>query len=454
MRHFFATFSAFAFSSTLLAAGISFAATAPVSDEQAIASLQRAYDKAVTPGEQADLHRELLATVLQRIKRNYARPVELPELAMAGVQVLEPMTPGAGEPSDTFKKAIRESLRKLDPHSRYIDAKSLDNERGNATGAFGGLGMEVQASEGAVRIVAPMPGSPAQKAGLIAGDLIVRVDDEPLAGVPLPDAIAKMRGEPGSAVVLTIQRVGTPDALKVSVTREVIRRQLMRWTMEGDVLVMRLASFSGPAGSAIQRAVAEATASHTPRAAVLDLRGNPGGLLREAVRVADEFLNRGEIVSLRTNTAPRARAWLADASELLAGLPMVVLVDARSASASELVADALQQNGRAVVMGQRSTGKGTVQTVFPLGDRRGALKLTTAVYQGPSGQTVDSKGVEPDIEILDGKPAGVPGAKAQVDAARCRAVELKEKDAGLACAISYLHAGSVEAFVAQLPPAP
>ncbi|MES2635345.1 MAG: S41 family peptidase [Pseudomonadota bacterium] len=454
MRQAFPTLRALATASLLACGGLSFAATAAVSDEEAIASVQRAYERAVKPGEQADLHRELFSTVLQRVKRHYARTVELPVLAQAATQVLDPLPPAAGDPADVFKKAIRESLRKLDPHSRYIDARAVPNERGDSTGSFGGLGMEVQASEGAVKVVAPMPGSPAERAGVVAGDLIVRIDDQPLAGVPLPEAIARMRGQPGSPVVLTIQRAGTSGEMTVSVTREIIRRQLMRWTMEGDALVLRLSSFSGAAAAALEQAVTEATAYHSPRSVVLDLRGNPGGLLREAVKVADAFLTQGEIVSLRTSSTPRGRAWQADASELLSGLPMVVLVDARSASASELVADALQQHGRAVVMGQRSTGKGTVQTTFTLGEQKGAIKLTTAIYQGPSGQTVDSKGVEPDIEILDGKPTGVPGAKAHVDAARCAAAGLKEKDAGMACALSYLRSGSVSAFVAQLPAAP
>ncbi|MES2785526.1 MAG: S41 family peptidase [Pseudomonadota bacterium] len=453
MRQVFPTLRAVALVLALTGgwSGSSLAATEPATDEEAIAAVQRAYERAVRPGEQADLHRELFASVFQRVKRSYARSVEIPALAAAATQVLQPLAAGEGEPADVFKKAIRESLRTLDPHSRYIDARAVPNERGDSTGSFGGLGMEVQASEGAVKVVAPMPGSPAERAGVVAGDLIVRIDDQPLAGIPLPEAIARMRGQPGSAVVLTIQRPGAASEITVPVTREIIRRQLVRWTMEGDALVLRLASFSGAAGTALDQAVAEATAYHSPRSVVLDLRGNPGGLLREAVKVADAFLTQGEIVSLRSSTTPKGRAWQADAGELLAGLPMVVLVDSRSASASELVADALQQHGRAIVMGQRSTGKGTVQTTFMLGDLKGALKLTTAIYQGPSGETVDSRGVEPDVEILDGKPASVPGAKAHIVASRCTAGGLKEKDAAMACALGLLRAGNVSAFVAGMP---
>ncbi len=453
MRQASSTLRSLAVCCLLLAGSMAFAAVTPDPDDEAIASVQRAFERVVKPGEQADLHRELFSNVLQRVKRSYARSVELPVLAAAATQVLDPLPAGTGEPADVFKKAIRESLRKLDPHSRYIEARAVPNERGDSTGSFGGLGLEVQASEGAVKVIAPIPGSPAERAGIVAGDLIMRIDGEPLTGIPLPEAIARMRGQPGSLVVLTIQRTGAATDVTVSVTRELIRRQLVRWTMEGDALVLRLASFSGAAGTALDQAVAEATAYHSPRSVVLDLRGNPGGLLREAVKVADAFLTQGEIVSLRTSATPKGRAWQADASELLAGLPMVVLVDARSASASELVADALQQHGRALVMGQRSTGKGTVQTTFMLGDLKGALKLTTAIYQGPSGQSVDSRGVEPDVEILDGKSTSVPGAKAHVDAARCAATGLKEKDAVMACALSFLRAGNLSAFVAEMPAA-
>lgn len=424
--------------------------------------LQSAYARSVAPGEQADLHRELLATVLQRVKRTHAAEVDLAALAAAAMKAIEP-SPSGGDPAEVFKKAINEALRTLDRHSRYLDPGAHGNARGDSSGSFGGLGLEVETGEGAVRVVAPMPGSPAARAGLAPGDLIVRVDDQTVAGLPLAEAIARMRGQPGTPVSITIQRAGTAE-FTVSLTRDTIRQPL-RWSMEGEVLVVRLASFSNAAAASMAQAIADATAVRQPRAVVLDLRGNPGGLLREAVRVADAFLREGEIVSLRGSTPARQRAWQADADELLAGLPMVVLIDGRSASASELVADALQHHGRATVMGQRSFGKGSVQTTFSLGEHKGALKLTTAIYHGPSGQTVHRIGVAPDIELVafargegaraasasaDGPGDAAPPrtARTRVDPGRCTA--LKVSDPALSCAVAYVLAGGVDAFVAGL----
>lgn len=436
----------------LLAGGVALAAAAPASEEEAFAALQAAYARSVAPGEQADLYHGLFTTVLHRVKRSYATEVDVTALAAAAVKVLEPLPPAAGAPAEVFKKAIQEALRTLDPHSRYLDARTFGNERGDASGSFGGLGLEVQAGEGgAVRVVAPMPDSPAARAGVEPGDLIVRVDDQPLAGLPLAEAIARMRGQPGTPVLLTIQRGGAEREFTLALTRDTIRRQVVRWSMEGDVLVLRLATFSGPAFASLEKAIAEATAQAAPAAVVLDLRGNPGGLLQEAVRVADAFLGQGEIVSLRGSTPGRQRAWQADAGELLAGVPMVLLIDGRSASASELVADALQAHGRATVMGQRSFGKGSVQTTYFLGEQRGALKLTTALYYGPSGHTVHRVGVAPDIELLAGPKAAAPAgprlAKARVDPSRCTV--LKERDPVLSCALAYLQAGNIADFAAR-----
>jgi carboxyl-terminal processing protease len=453
MSHALPTLRAFAAIGLLLAGSASLAVSPPaLTEDEAIASLQNAYVRAVKPGEQADLHRELFAPVLQRVKRSSAKEVDLAAFAEIAGKAMAPLPAGTGDPAEIFKKAINEALRSVDPHSRYFDARGLENQRGESTGVFVGLGIEVQAGEGAVRVVAPIPGSPAARAGLVSGDLIVRVDDQPLVGVALADAIARMRGPVGTPVSITIQRVGAPQEFTLSITRDTIRRQLLQSSMEGDVLVLRLSSFSGPASAAIEKAIARATAERQPRAVVLDVRGNPGGLLVEAVKVADTFLNAGDIVSVRSPV--RTRTWHADPNELLAGLPMVVLIDGRSASASELVADALQHSGRATVMGQRSVGKGSVQMTFPLGDQKGAVKLTTAIYHGPSGETLHHAGVAPDIELLAaGKTeaasnASPSSAKARVDAGRCAAP--KASDPALSCALAYLRAGSVDAFVAKL----
>ncbi len=472
MSQVFPALRAFAASCLLLAGGALFAATTPpAADDEAIAALQDAYVLSVMQGKQADIHRELIAAVMRRIKRSYATDVDMAALAAVAAKVVALLPPGVGDPAEVFKKSIQEALRTLDPHSRYFDARSAGNALADINGSFGGLGLELQATEGALRVVTPVPGGPAARAGLEAGDLIVRVDNHPVAGEALPDAIARMRGEPGTSVSITVQRNAPAQEFTVSLVRETIRRPVLRSGIEGGVLVLRLAMFTASASSLLEQAIGR-VAERKPQAVVLDLRGNPGGLLREAVKVADAFLAAGEIVTVRGSTPGRQRTWHADASELLAGVPMVVLIDARSASASELVADALQHNGRATVLGQRSFGKGSVQSTFPMGENRGALKLTTAIYHGPSGQTLHKIGVSPDIELLgtantrpvpaapEGAAATAQGAAAakdaapkrialaRVDAGRC--APLRERDPALACAVAYLQAGSVDAFVAKL----
>ena len=455
------------------AGGASFAATPQVTDEL-LAPLTSAYMRAVKPGEQADLHRDLFSAVLQRVHRSYAREVDVQALVAVALKAIEPLEPQSGEPAEVFGKTINAALASLDPHSRYIDPRTHSLQRSAILGMFGGLGLEVDMAEGLVRVVAPIPGTPAARAGLRSGDLIVRFDGEPVQGMTLSDAVAKMRGEPGTAIALLIRRAGIADEFSVSLVRETIHSQVLRSSMEGDVLVLRLSTFTGQVSTALEKAIADATAVRQPRGVVLDLRGNGGGLLRQALLTADAFLGEGEIVSLRGRTASR-RTWQADAAEVLAGVPMVVLIDARSASASELVAAALQENGRAIVMGQRSLGKGSVQSNVSLGADKGALRLTTALYYGPSGRTVQRTGVGPDIELLAvatpastaaarrreaDRPHALPGAdeplppKARVEQSRCAAVRPKaaqpKVDPGLACALAFLNAGAIDTFLTAL----
>ncbi len=423
----------------------------PLSDEL-LGALQGAYTRAVTPGEQADLHRDLLATVLQRVQRSHATEADFAALAAAAIKVLDALPAGSGEPAETFRTAMNTALRSFDNYARYLDARAYRNDQASSGGSFVGLGIEVETSDAGVRITAPMPGGPAARAGLRAGDLIVQVDDKPLRGVALADAIARMRGDVGTQVSLVVRREGSDD-FTLALTRDTIRRQLLRWRMEGDTLVIALSSFSGPVATALHDAVAEASATRTPQAVVLDLRGNPGGLIREAVRVADAFLSRGDIASMRGRTPGNERTWQADSAELLAGLPMVVLLDKSSASASELVAAALQENGRATVMGQRSFGKGSVQTTYALGEGRGAVKLTSALYYGPLGRTVNKAGVVPDVELVlpqpDARAATITttGPVIRVTQGHCAAAT-PVADAALSCALTFLQAGSADAFAA------
>lgn len=463
MRRFLATLRVPALAAAVLFGGSAALAQAPSASDAAVAALQDAYVLKAAPGAQADQYRELLATVLQRVQRSYATEVDLPALAAEAKKAVERRVAAGADPAVLFSDAVNAALQTLDPYSRYLDPRARGNERDSFGPGFGGLGLQVEAGEGAVRVVEPIPGSPAERAGLRAGDLIVRVDEQPLARIPLSDAIARMRGEPGTVVAITVRRTG--EEFTVSLTRDTIRRQAVRWSMEGEVLVLRVSTFSGAVTAALRQAVAEASATRVPQAVVLDLRGNPGGLLTEAVRMADAFLAQGEIVSLRGRTPSNQRSWQADAAELLPGVPMVVMVDRRSASASELVAAALQDNGRAFVMGQRSFGKGSVQTTFGLGEEaRGALKLTTAFYHGPSGRSVHLAGITPDVELTGaarteargeawGQDAAAPGdapaapaSKVRVDQGRCAAV-YKAPDPALSCAVAYLQSRTLDAFL-------
>ena len=448
-------------------AGIVPSFASPVTDEL-LAPLTAAYSRAVKPGEQAEMHRELFGAVLRRVDRSYARDVDVQRLVDAAMKALAPVEPQSGDPAEVFRKSINAALTSLDPHSRYLDSRAQNNERSAMSGSFGGLGLEVEMVDGLVRVVAPMPGTPAARAGLQTGDLIVRFDDQPVHGMALADAISRMRGPAGTPISLSIRRAGREDDLTLTLTRENIRTEALRWSMEGDVLVLRLSTFTSAVAALLDKAIAEATAVRAPRAVVLDMRGNRGGLLNQAVRTADAFLREGEIVSLRGRTSGNLRSWQADALEQLPGVPMVVLIDARSASAAELVAAALQENGRATIMGQRSFGKGSVQTIVPLGAEKGALRLTTALYHGPSGRTVQRTGVGPDIELVAraattaaplrreaDRAQALPGAdeppapKARVDQSRCVSPR-EDLDRALACAIAFVHAGSIDTFIAAL----
>ena len=451
----------------LAGGGVSLAATpAAAGPDDPLAPLTAAYVRAVKPGEQVNMYRDLFGAVLQRVRRSYPQEVELPTMISAALGAIDPLGFESGEPVAVFKTAINAALAALDPHSRYLDPREQREQRTVISGSFGGLGIEVDLADGLVRVVTLMEDMPAARAGLRSGDLIVSFDDQPVLGMTLADAISRMRGQPGTTITLIVRRPGRDDEFSVSLVRETIRTQVLRWRMEEDVLVLRLASFTSLLGTMIEKAISDATATRTPRAVILDMRGNPGGLLNQAVITADIFLSQGEIVSLRGRTAGNRRSWKADAAEQLAGLPMVVLINGGSASAAELVTAALQENGRATIMGQRSYGKGSVQTMISLGAEKGALRLTTALYYGPSGRTVQRTGVGPDIELV-AAPTGrggrreadraraLPGAdepappKARLEQSLC-APPSSGVDQALACALAFLRAGAIETFLAEL----
>lgn len=443
----------FACAFVLLVASCAASAQPATSDDEAIAHLQAAFDRAVTPGATAALHGELLGSVMRRVKRSHIRDVDLQAFATTAIGVLDAVPPGTGDPAEMFRLAVNRALRTLDPYSRYMDARTHANQRTESSGSYAGIGIEVDTRRKDVRIGAVVPEGPAARAGLLAGDRIVKVDDLAVDADSLTDALSRMRGDPGTLINLTVRRGEAADDFSVAITRAMIHRQVVKWSFDGDTLVVKLSVFSGPVAANIARAIAEARAQREPAALVLDLRGNPGGLFREAIRVADAFLQQGEIVSEHGNAPDRVRAWQADRDELLAGVPMVVLLDERSASASELVADALQFHHRATVMGRNSYGKGSVQTTFSLGEGKGAVKLTTSLYHGPSGRTLNGIGVVPDIELVPGQPPDRPSTaapaqpvKLRVDEARC--AREKAADATLSCVLAYLHDGATGVFAA------
>ncbi|WP_419816486.1 S41 family peptidase [Glacieibacterium sp.] len=296
--------------------------------------------------------------------------------------------------------AINGMLASLDPHSSYLDKRDFETMKQSTTGEYGGLGLTVSTEEGAVKVVAPTDDTPAARAGIKAGDYITHLNGELLYGVSLNDAVDKMRGAPGTKIKITVIREGAPKPLEFELTREVIVIKPVKFEVRGNVGVIRIATFSEKTSDATKAAVASIEQQLGPKLAgfIVDLRSNPGGLLKQAIDVSDIFLDHGEIVSQRGRTKADIERYYATAGDLTQGLPVVVLVDEGSASASEIVAGALQDHRRALVLGARSFGKGSVQTLLPLSATTG-LRLTTARYFTPSGHSVQEGGIEPDIAV-------------------------------------------------------
>lgn len=301
-----------------------------------------------------------------------------------------------------IESAIDGMLRSLDPHSSFLSAEDTAEMRIQTRGEFGGLGIEVTQEEGWVKVVSPIDGTPADEAGISAGDFITHVDGESLLGLSLDTAVEMMRGPVGSEIVLTVARDGEPEPFDISIIRDTIRLTAVRTRTEGDTIVLRVTTFNDQTYpnlyDGLQSAIEELGGLENVNGVVLDLRNNPGGLLTQAVKVSDAFLEKGEIVSTRGRTAAESERFNASAGDLIFGKPMVVLINSGSASASEIVAGALQDHRRAVVVGTKSFGKGSVQTVIPLkGDS--AMRLTTSRYYTPSGRSIQALGVAPDIIV-------------------------------------------------------
>jgi len=306
------------------------------------------------------------------------------------------------EPSDEklIESAITGMLSSLDPHSSYLSPDNFRDMQVNTRGEFGGLGIEVTMDpSGLVKVVTPIDETPAARAGVEAGDLISHLDDEPVAGLTLDEAVKKMRGKVGSDIKLTIRREGR-EPFEVMITRAVIKIQSVRSHLEDKVGYVRVTQFNEQATAGIEKAVAKfhEELGDDMQGLVLDLRNNPGGLLDQAVGVSDLFLDQGEIVSTRSRRPEDTQRFNARPGDVIEDLPMVVLINGGSASASEIVAGALQDHQRAILLGTKSFGKGSVQTIIPLAGR-GAMKLTTARYYTPSGRSIQQVGIEPDIEV-------------------------------------------------------
>jgi carboxyl-terminal processing protease len=298
-------------------------------------------------------------------------------------------------------------LSGLDPHSSYMDAKSFRDMQVQTRGEFGGLGIEVTMEDGLIKVVSPIDDTPASKAGVLANDIITKLDDDQVQGLTLNQAVEKMRGPVNTKIKLTIMRKGAEKPIEISINRDVIRVRSARWHVEGeDVGYIRLTQFNEQTTEGLKKGIAEIQ-SKVPddklKGYILDLRNNPGGLLDQAISVADAFLQKGEIVSTRGRNADETQRFNARAGDLVKGKPVIVLVNGGSASASEIVAGALQDHKRATVLGTRSFGKGSVQTIIPLGSN-GAIRLTTARYYTPSGRSIQAKGITPDIEVLQEVP--------------------------------------------------
>jgi carboxyl-terminal processing protease len=302
-----------------------------------------------------------------------------------------------------IESAIQGMLSSLDPHSSYLNADSFRDMRVQTKGEFGGLGIEVTMENGLVKVVSPIDDTPAYRAGIEAGDLITHLDSEPVLGLTLNEAVEKMRGPVNSTLTLTIRREGR-EPFDVAITRDVIKITSVRSKKEDNVAYIRITTFNEQTAPGVEAQIKKRKEEIGDRLAgiVLDLRNNPGGLLDQAIAVSDDFLDQGEIVSTRGRQADDAQRYNARPGDLAKGLPIVVLINGGSASASEIVAGALQDHRRAIIMGTTSFGKGSVQTIIPLSGN-GAMRLTTARYYTPSGNSIQGKGIQPDIVVKQAK---------------------------------------------------
>ena len=332
---------------------------------------------------------DLFSDAFQNVRDKYVRPVKDSEL---------------------IDNAIQGMVSSLDPHSSYMDAKAYGDMQVTTKGEFGGVGIEVTLEDGLIKVVSPIDGTPASRAGIKPGDRIAGIDGQSIVGMPLNDSIDKMKGPPGTKVTLTILREGEKKPFDVMLTRAIVHVDAASSRREGDVGYIRLPGFNEQTADGLEKAVAQLKKQIGPgiKGYVLDLRNNPGGLLDQAIQVSDDFLTSGEIVSTRGRHSEDTQRYDSHPGDITDGKPIVVLINGGTASASEIVSGALQDHKRATIVGLTSFGKGSVQTLIPLGENRGALRLTTARYYTPSGHSIQAEGIIPDIQVAQGDEADVP----------------------------------------------
>ena len=310
-----------------------------------------------------------------------------------------------------IEAAINGMLASLDPHSSYMNAQEAEDMRTQTRGEFGGLGIEVTMQDNKIKVITPIDDTPAAKAGVLSGDLITKIDGDPVNGMTLQDAVEKMRGPVNTKVDLTIERKGAKEPLSVSIKRAIIAVKAVKYRVEGDVGYLRIISFTEKTYDDLKDAIAkiqDKVGKDKIKGYVVDLRLNPGGLLDQAVDVSDAFLQGGEVVSTRGRNPDETRRFNARPGDLTDGKPIIVLVNGGTASAAEIVSGALQDHHRATILGTRTFGKGSVQTIIPLG-QNGALRLTTALYYTPSGKSIQGIGITPDIKLAEPIPADLKG---------------------------------------------
>lgn len=322
----------------------------------------------------------LFGDVFERIKANYVEEVK---------------------DKDIIEAAINGMLTSLDPHSSYLNEKHFENMQVQTNGEFGGLGIEVTLDSGFVKVVSPIDDTPAARAGIKAGDYITMLDDKQVLGLTLQEAVEKMRGKVGEPIKLTVRREGTPEALEFEIIRDTIEIRAVRSALYNNIGYLRITTFNNNTYENLVNEIQKIKKDLGDKAIgyIVDLRNNPGGLLDQAIMVSDAFLEQGEIVSTRTRDVKNIKRFAAEKGDLVDGLPLVVLINGGSASASEIVSGALKEHRRAVLVGTKTFGKGSVQSILPLASGAGALRLTTARYYTPSGTSIQATGIEPDIII-------------------------------------------------------